>query len=493
MLFRIAINKGQYFRFKIISQVVKNMSSGPKHVKYPLDVIIQPNDTPAVEVKTYEFCKQYTHLTTDERIKILKELALKYDFDKDTARKAASSYISLQDKSIGAQLKAAERLKSSLNPSYANAFSRIRKLDGGVKFLVDLRADLLNILPTSDYNDETTYYLKSLNNYLKEILSFSFNVGFLKLERITWDSSCYMLEKISEYEAVHPVRNWTDIKQRVGPYRRCYVFTHSSMPKEPIVVLHTALTEDISSSISSIVRQQKLHSEWESSKIVESLNENPAKIQAAIFYSITSTQKGLHGIELGNQLIKKVVREVLAEFPHISKLSSLSPIPGFKEWFLLELRKVTNGNSVISALFSEKERLFLKEIFSCYETNDMWNNLSSIIASNRWIKDDNLKEILKNPLMKVCAHYLYNEKRRSNALNSVAHFHLRNGAVLWRINWAADTSPRGLDNSCGMMVNYRYYISETEENSRNYMENYFITASDAVKTLLAPVFNKSSL
>ncbi|KFM56632.1 Malonyl-CoA decarboxylase, mitochondrial, partial [Stegodyphus mimosarum] len=151
-----------------------------------------------------------------------------------------------------------------------------------------------------------------------------------------------MLEKISQYEAVHPVRNWTDIKQRVGPYRRCYVFTHNAMPKEPIVVLHTALTNEISSSITSIVRQTKRISEGDVLLLKNSENqlEDPQKIEAAVFYSITSTQKGLHGIELGNHLIKKVVHEVLSEFPHINKLSSLSPIPGFRDWLLLEIKKM---------------------------------------------------------------------------------------------------------------------------------------------------------
>ena len=55
--------------------------------------------------------------------------------------------------------------------------------------------------------------------------------------------------QVSDYEAVHPIRNWTDLKRRVGPYRRCFVFTHSSMPREPVVVLHTALTSDITKSI----------------------------------------------------------------------------------------------------------------------------------------------------------------------------------------------------------------------------------------------------
>ena len=50
-------------------------------------------------------------------------------------------------------------------------------------------------------------------------------------------------------EAVHPVRNWVDMKRRVGSYRRCYYFSHCAIPGEPLIVLHVALTSDISSSI----------------------------------------------------------------------------------------------------------------------------------------------------------------------------------------------------------------------------------------------------
>ncbi|CAL1270375.1 unnamed protein product [Larinioides sclopetarius] len=471
-----------------VGQQIKMISS----IKTPLDFIVHPNEMP-LESKTYEFCRQYVLLSADQKLDVLKELSVKYNFDLSATGKAAESYITSQNKGTSVILKAADRLKSSLNPHYAYAFNRIRKLDGGVKFIVDVRADILKLLPSLDFNDETTHHLKSLNNYLKEILSFSFNVGFMKLERITWDSSCYMLEKISQYEAVHPIRNWTDIKQRVGPYRRCYVFTHSCMPREPIVVLHTALTNEISSSIASIVRQTKTQSSSEDSTVKFKDVENPKEIKAAIFYSITSTQKGLHGIELGNQLIKKVVREVLGEFPHITQLSSLSPIPGFRDWFLLEIKKMRGGSSVISSFFSEKDQSALKNILSAADQQIMWSNLQNLIASNQWIHNENLNELLKTPLMKICAHYLYSEKRRSNALNSVAHFHLRNGAVMWRLNWLADLSPRGLDNSCGMMVNYRYYLDETESNSKNYVENHIVAASDDFRNLLVPAHSKSSL
>lgn len=51
---------------------------------------------------------------------------------------------------------------------------------------------------------------------------------------------------------------------------------------------------------------------------------------------------------------------------------------------------------------------------------------------------------------------------------------------MWRINWIADPTPRGAEHSFGIMVNYRYYLDETEKNSRNYIENSMIKASDNI-------------
>ena len=65
-----------------------------------------------------------------------------------------------------------------------------------------------------------------------------------------------------------------------------------------------------------------------------------------------------------------------------------------------------------------------------------------------------------------------------------AHFHLRNGAVMWRLNWQADTSLRGIGVSCGIMVNYRYFLDEAEANSGEYMEKHIIAASSQFLELI---------
>ncbi|CAF5225658.1 unnamed protein product, partial [Rotaria magnacalcarata] len=79
----------------------------------------------------------------------------------------------------------------------------------------------------------------------------------------------------------------------------------------------------------------------------EILHEDPSLINSAIFYSISSTQPGLRGIELGNALIKRCVLQLQAEHPELEKFSSLSPIPDFRKWLMEELR--SSSTSIISS------------------------------------------------------------------------------------------------------------------------------------------------
>ena len=88
-----------------------------------------------------------------------------------------------------------------------------------------------------------------MSNNLKGILANLFNLQLLDLQKITWESPCDLVEKISTYEAVHPLRDWKDLKHRLGTDRRCFAFMHKALPHEPIVILHAALTNQPSSSI----------------------------------------------------------------------------------------------------------------------------------------------------------------------------------------------------------------------------------------------------
>ncbi|XP_050704081.1 malonyl-CoA decarboxylase, mitochondrial-like isoform X2 [Eriocheir sinensis] len=436
----------------------------------------------AIDEDMRDMCYYYTQLGTDERSEFLLYMATALSTDHRVVEEL------IQQKPVvgggngdnGAQLlRWEDRLRQSLQPPHHWVFSQISRLSGGVKFLVDMRQDLLATLYTKASDPTPSAVLKSLDTVLRELLSLWFTVGLLEVQRITWDSPCNILQKISEYEAVHPVRNWADLKRRVGPYRRCFTFTHSCMPKEPLVVLHIFLTSEISCSMGKILRSSRSSSiEKESMK---KDFENPSLINTAIFYSITSTQKGLQGIELGNYLIKRVVHELKAEFPNMNQFSSLSPIPGYVKWLNGMMAQAQRGEVVI---FTEAEE---KELQVCLEVDTpsaIYDRLRKLFTTNGWMESAELVDCLENPLMRLCAYYLVVEKRRGYALDSVANFHLKNGAVMWRINWQADQSPRGLANSCGIMVNYRYFIDECEKNSRTYLESQEILLSDTVKFLV---------
>lgn len=150
---------------------------------------------------------------------------------------------------------------------------------------------------------------------------------------------------------------------------------------------------------------------------------------------------GLVGIELGNYLIKQVVKEVQTEFPLLKQYSSLSPIPGYKDWLLSELLKVEKGTKAskfsitstnmtilsflgttnVASIFSEDERRSLMEHLESSKQM-FWPDIRKCIAKNWWAQDVILQELLSPALVRLCAHYLYRVKRRGYVLDSVGRF-----------------------------------------------------------------------
>ena len=179
-------------------------------------------------------------------------------------------------------------------------------------------------------------------------------------------------------------------------------------------------------------------------------------------------------------------RALQKEFPHLGTFSSLSPIPGFTKW-LLGLLSSQGKEHGRSELFTDAECKEISEITG----GPINETLKVLLSSSEWIKSEKLVRALQAPLMRLCAWYLFGEKHRGFALNPVANFHLQNGAVIWRINWMADVSLKGITGSCGLMVNYRYYPAETATNSTSYLCSKNIKASEQVLSLVAQ-FQKNS-
>lgn len=349
---------------------------------------------------------------------------------------------------------AQETLRESLRPPRLRLLTQFNALPEGVKFLVDLRSDLIDLADSAE--------MKALNEDLRSLLGSWFDVGFLELRRITWDSPASLLEKLIAYEAVHEIRSWDDLKNRLEADRRLFAFFHPRMPDEPLIFVQVALVNGLAGNVNALLD--------ESAPVGD-----PNDMDTAIFYSITNAQRGLSGISFGGFLIKRVVDELQVEFPKLNTFSTLSPIPGFARW----VRRAMQDDV---ALVAEDDAAALTALFG---TEEGVSPVQRTFEESSWSEDEAKAATIEPILTKLCARYLLKEKnRRGRAADPVAHFHLTNGAQVERLNWLADVSAQGLSQSAGMMVNYLYNLSKIEANHERYTGDGRVSASTAVNRLL---------
>ncbi|HEY0826120.1 MAG TPA: malonyl-CoA decarboxylase [Ramlibacter sp.] len=291
------------------------------------------------------------------------------------------------------------RLRRALVSPRTRLLQRFAAVPEGMRFLVDLRAELLPHLKSDKR-------LLPLDAELETLFSTWFDVAFLELRRLSWDSPASLLEKLIKYEAVHDIRSWADLKNRLDSDRRCYGFFHPKLEGEPLIFVEVALTDSISDSITPLLDETAAAADL-------------GKATTAIFYSISNCQTGLRGVSFGDSLIKRVVETLKEEFPKLRTFATLSPIPGLRSWLARQVP-------------AEK------------------------LAS--WDKPLELgpKSPERQELLSWAARYLGKEMQDGKPLDPVARFHLGNGARVERLNWAGDPSAKGVKQSFGLMVNYLY-------------------------------------
>ncbi|KAJ3177448.1 hypothetical protein HDU87_004467 [Geranomyces variabilis] len=386
-------------------------------------------------------CEFYEALGMDERQTFLTILARDFDVDQAQALAAAQAYISATSESAdpnqGAPQNSASvihrrqlALRAALRPLYEQFFDQVSHLPTGVQFLVSLRADVLTILGTNG-NDA---HLRALSESLRTKLQTWFgSTAQLELRRLQWDSTpAGVLEMVARYEAVHAVEGWQGLKQRLrGNARVAYAFFHRGLEGVPLTFVMVALVDAMPENVSDLLTDTDPHV------------DNPT---AAVFYSISSSQKGLSGVDLGNFLIKRVVRELQALRPTLTTFATLSPIPRFRAWLAPALNEARAGRGPPLLLDGEGT---IADFEQALEQGDLTS--------------------VKPTLLRLCARYLLVEKKRAAALDPVANFHLRNGACLLRLCWAGDPSEKGYAQSYGMMVHYSYRLPILHENNTRYL------------------------
>jgi malonyl-CoA decarboxylase len=349
-------------------------------------------------------------------------------------------------------------LKQSLVAPRVKLLTQFNALPDGVKFLVDMRAELLALK-----SDESAMH--GLEHDLRDLLTSWFDVDFLELRRISWDNaSAALLEKLIAYEAVHAIDGWDDLKNRLDSDRRCFAYFHPRMPDEPLIFVEVALVNGLADNIHGLLD--------ENAPVLD-----PKAADTAIFYSISNAQKGLAGISFGNFLIKRVAESLKDEFKGLKTFATLSPVPGFMRWLIRSLDADATG------LLNSAETKALSAVAETGESPAQ--TLKLLLKNPAWPENPAVSEVLRAPLMRLGARYLMREKgRNKRALDPVAHFHLTNGARMEVLNWRGDLSPRGVENAAALMINYLYDLSRVEANHEAYTSTGKVAASSAVRGLL---------
>ncbi len=340
------------------------------------------------------------------------------------------------------------RLRKALVSPRTRLLQRFAVFPEGMRFLVDLRQELMPALKSNKR-------LLALEAELENLFTTWFDVAFLELRRISWDSPASLVEKLIKYEAVHDIKSWGDVKNRLDSDRRCYGFFHPRLPDEPLIFVEVAFMDEIASSITPLLD--------ESAEAVDL-----SRATTAIFYSISNTQPGLKGVSFGDSLIKRVVETLRADFPKLKTFATLSPIPGFRAW----LSK--NAGRMLEAT-PEKMRAQLGRAVD-FEPPAAEHVLDALEQAPTLPE----RSVLRQWLLACAAHYLAKELSEGRPADPVGRFHLGNGARVEQINWAADLSPKGIRQSFGLMVNYLYDLRKLDRH-RQLLAQGRIPVSDAVE------------
>ncbi len=376
---------------------------------------------------------RYAQLSGDGRRDFLIELASVYGPDRHALDKAIDAYRA-EPSDVNAL-----RLHEAAEPRRQELIRRLNQAPGGTAALVHMREDLFR-------HERAKPELKALDQDFRHLFSSWFNRGFLVLRRIDWSTPANILEKIIRYEAVHEIQNWDDLRRRTEPSdRRCFAFFHPRLGDEPLIFVEVALTQEIPDAIAPLLASER--------RVIQGAQAN-----TAVFYSISNCQAGLRGISFGNFLIKQVVEDLRREWPKLSTFVTLSPVPDFARWLDGEL---DNEASPLPA--------------------DIRQTLGGLKGGSKTTPSEHMRK----PLLMAAALYFTQAKTGNNLpRDSVARFHLGNGAQMERINWHGDLSKKGLAQAHGLMVNYLYELDAIEENHEAFADRGEIIISADVRQLL---------
>ncbi|WP_169306337.1 malonyl-CoA decarboxylase domain-containing protein [Paracoccus hibiscisoli] len=372
----------------------------------------------------------YAELDADQRADFFRAMRDDHGVDADAIRAAYAAWDATPDARRVADL------FEAVEPARQTLLRRLNMAPGATLQLVRMRQDLLAAMRADPD-------LAAIDADFAHLLASWFNRGFLSMRRIDWNAPAAILEKLMEYESVHQMQGWPDLKRRLADNdRRLYAFFHPATGDEPLIFVEVALTQGVPDAIAPILTAPDAR--------------EPAAANTAVFYSINNSLAGLKGVSFGNFLIKQVVAVLSAELPDLRTFVTLSPVPGFAAWLAAQQDAPTVA-------------------------------LREALTMAAWQTDPGAAEALHPQVMAVAARYIVQAKGRGGApADPVARFHLGNGACAHRLNWPADLSPGALASAHGLMINYLYELDRIEDRHEAFVRDGTVAhgaqLADALKT-----------
>ena len=380
-----------------------------------------------------EIINAYRAMNDKQRLQFFEMLAVEFAPDPASILRAAEEY----QGAPGART--LTTLSAAVEPPRQELFRRINTAPRGTETLVAMREHVLASPGNGDF--------AALDVDLKHLFRSWFNRGFLRLERISWHTSALILEKLIAYESVHEINGWPDLHRRLEADRRCFAFFHPALVDEPIIFVEVALSNGLTRDLEPLLD-------------IQAPVLAPQRADTAIFYSINNCLRGLRGVPFGNFLIKQVVAELAAELPNIQIYSTLSPLPHFSR----ALRDQQNEDGFT------RDRLLRLLADDARSLTTAARRRDPVEAAFHLLEQpQSHREVLARPLERLALAYLTQARQNGRLSDTVATFHLSNGARLERINTFGNLRPYGLRDSFGVTVNYRYLPAELEENHERFV------------------------
>ena len=380
-----------------------------------------------------EIINAYWKMGDSQRLQFFNMLVQDFAPDQTMVLQATANYQAAPGPSTLAVLSAA------VESPRQELFRRINTAPRGTETLVAMREHLSLTKDSANF--------AAIDSDLRHLFRSWFNRGFLHLERISWHTSALILEKLIGYESVHEINGWPDLRRRLESDRRCFAFFHPALVEEPIIFVEVALSNGLTGDLGPLLD-------------VNAPVLPPEKADTALFYSINNCLRGLRGVPFGNFLIKQVVTELASELPNVKTYSTLSPLPTFSRalqdyrsegGFTRERLARLLADDGAALMHAARRRDPVEALFLLLE-KPMANRI-----------------VLTRPLERLALAYLTQARQNGKLYDSVATFHLSNGARIEKINAFGNLRPYGLKDSFGVTVNYRYLVAELEENHERFV------------------------